>query len=120
MAEDREYEFSNTIKKIIKKSLFTEKQLQIILRKIDRSGVSPGISRGAHYRQLGQAMTKLERLYYTMAVLEGLGVLEERDIQVMYKLAKHVTRLKDSDILAGNDEEIITAFEATVKQACKL
>lgn len=120
MSEADEYEFNNIIKHIIKKSLFTEKQIQIILRKRDRPGVGFGISRGAYYRQLGQTKTKLERLYYTMSLLEGLGVLGERDVDVMFKLSKQVMELKNRDVFAEREQDIIAIFETLIKQASKL
>lgn len=120
MSKDDQYEFNTVIKHIIKKSLFTEKQIQIILRKMERSGVGFGLSRGAYYRQLGQTRTKLARLYYTMSLLEGLGVIGPRDVDVMSKLSEQVKALKERDIFHEHEQDIITIFERAVAQACKL
>lgn len=113
-------EFSNVIREIIKKSLFTERQIEIILRKRSRSGSGFGISRGAYYRQLGQSKMKLARVYYTVALLWGVGILERRDIDVMLELAKHVGALKDSDVFPEREADVVTMFERIIKQACRL
>lgn len=120
MSEVDEYEFNNIIKHIIKKSLFTERQIQIILRMGDRSGAGFGISRGAYYRQVGQTKTKLLRLYYTMSLLGGLGVLEARDIGVMIKLSKQVTELKNRDVFPEQEQNIMTVFDRVIEQAYKM
>lgn len=120
MSDPDEYEFNNIIKHIIKKSLFTERQVQIILKNKHRSRASFDISRGAYYRQLGQSKTKLERLYYTVSVLLGLGVLTARDIDVMLKLSKQVEGIKNRDVAFESEYDITTILERVIKQACKL
>ena len=119
MSESEPYRLNNIIRQIIKKSLFTERQIEIILRQRDHNRAGFGTSRGAYYRQLGQSRAKLERVYYTVSLLQGIGVLGQRDIDVMARLAKQVEGLKNSDVFAEREDDVVMIFERIIKQACK-
>lgn len=112
-------EFNGIVRHIIKKSLFTERQVEIILRQRRRRGPGLGISRGAYYRQAAQSREKIERLYYTVSLLQGLGVLESRDIGVMSDLAEKIGELKSSDIPPDREADITSVLDKIVSQACK-
>ena len=64
MTEFEDSNFNNIIRKIIKKSLFTERQIEIILNQRDLLESKFSISRGAYYRQVGQSREKLISLFY--------------------------------------------------------
>ncbi|MGI0065906.1 MAG: hypothetical protein ACREAT_03990, partial [Nitrosotalea sp.] len=51
--------FSNIIRQIIEKSLFTERQIAIILKRRDLADSQFTISKGAFYRQVTQSKDKL-------------------------------------------------------------
>ncbi|MFB5645854.1 MAG: hypothetical protein ACE5R3_04560, partial [Nitrosopumilaceae archaeon] len=51
--------FNIVIRKIIKKSLFTERQIEIILNQRDLSPNKFNITKGAYYRQVSQSRNKL-------------------------------------------------------------
>ena len=119
MNESNEYKFNNIIKEIIKKSLFTERQIEIIRGYKEHSKTEFGISRGAYYRQLGQSKTKLERLYYTMSLLLGLGILDMRDVNVMSKLSKQINEIKNHDVFPEREQDVITLLDQVINQACK-
>jgi len=103
------------IKEIIKKSLFTERQIEIILKQKKMIDVEFGVSKGAYYRQLGQARSKIESLYYTILLLQAYDViLPESD--VMFRLAEQVNVMKDSDFAPENESQIIDVKQKSVKQ----
>ncbi len=58
MAEFQESNFNNIIRQIIKKSLFTERQIEIILNQKDLLESKFSITKGAYYRQVGQSREK--------------------------------------------------------------
>lgn len=119
LSDPGEREFNGIVKHIIKKSLFTERQVEIILRQRRRQGPGLGISRGAYYRQAAQSREKVERLYYTVSLLYGLGVLESRDIGVMSDLAERIGEIKDGDISPDREAEITSVLDQIIAQACK-
>ena len=69
MAEFEQSNFNNIIRQIIKKSLFTERQIEIILNQKDLQNSKFNISKGAYYRQVGQSRDKLIALFYSIILL---------------------------------------------------
>ena len=51
--------FNNIIRQIIKKSLFTERQIEIILNQKDLLESKFSITKGAYYRQVGQSKREI-------------------------------------------------------------
>ena len=109
--------FSNIMKEIIKKSLFTERQVEIILKQKDLVDTDFAITKGAYYRQVSQSREKLAGLYYSFIVLKILGVILPGDIDVMSKLSEQVSVIKDGDIFPEREQEITSIIERVVKQA---
>ena len=115
MSDLQSNNFSNIMKEIIKKSLFTERQIEIILKQKKMLQVEFGVSKGAYYRQLGQARSKIESLYYTILLLQAYDViLPESD--VMFRLAEQLNVMKDSDFTPENESQIMDVVEKAVKQ----
>jgi len=107
--------FNTIIREIIKKSLFTERQIEIILKQKKVLDVEFGVSKGAYYRQLGQARSKIESLYYTILLLQAYDViLPESD--VMFRLAEQLNVMKESDFAPENEGQIIDVIQKAVKQ----
>ena len=109
--------FSNIMKEIIKKSLFTERQVEIILKQKDLVFTDFAITKGAYYRQVSQSREKLAGLYYSFVVLKILGVILPDDIDVMLKLSEQISVIKDGDVFPEREQEITGIIERVVKQA---
>ena len=110
--------FNNIIHEIIKKSLFTEKQIKIILKRKNLSESEFNISKGAYFRQVTQSRDKLIGLYYSIILLRGLGILLPDDIDVISRLADQVSVIKDSDVFPEREEQVINIIDKLVRQAC--
>ena len=107
--------FNTIIKEIIKKSLFTERQIEIILKQKKMLDVEFGVSKGAYYRQLSQSRSKIESVYYTIILLQAYDVmLPESD--VISRLAEQVNVMKDGNFAPENEDQIIDVIQKTVKQ----
>jgi len=103
------------MKEIIKKSLFTERQIEIILKQKRLLDVEFGVSKGAYYRQLAQSRSKIESVYYTIILLQAYDViLPESD--VISRLAEQVNVMKDGNFAPENEDQIIDVIQKTVKQ----
>ena len=109
--------FPNILNEIIEKSLFTPRQIEIILKYKDLSGAEFTITKGAYYRQVSQSRDKLAGLYYSFIVLKILGVILPGDIDVMSKLSEQVSVIKDGDVFPEREQEITSIIERVVKQA---
>jgi len=115
MSDPDKSNFNTIIQEIIKKSLFTERQIEIILKQKKLLDVEFGVSKGAYYRQLAQSRSKIESLYYTILLLQAYDViLPESD--VMFRLAEQLGVMKDSDFAPENEGQIIDVIQKAVKQ----
>jgi len=112
--------FNNIIRQIIKKSLFTERQIEIILNQKDLLESKFSITKGAYYRQVGQSREKLIALFYSIILLRGLGILLPDDIDVISKLSEQVSMIHDSDIFPEREDEVISVIDKLVRQACNM
>ena len=112
--------FNNIIRKIIKKSLFTERQVEIILNQKDLLESSFSISKGAYYRQVGQSRDKLIALFYSIILFRGLGILLPDDIDVISKLSEQISVINESDIFPEREDEVITVIDRLIRQACNM
>lgn len=105
---------------MIEKSLFTERQIEIILNQRDLLETEFSITRGAYYRQVGQTKEKLVSLFYTIVVLRGLGVLLPDDIDVMLDLSEKIDVINYSDVPPENIDDVINVIEKYIRQACNV
>ena len=108
--------FSNILREIIKKSLFTERQIEIILKSKNLSDEEFTITKGAYYRQVSQSREKLSALYYSFIVLGILGVVLPDDIDVISQLSERMSVIKDGDVFPEKEQEIIGVIERVVRQ----
>ena len=120
MAEFEKSNFNNIISQIIKKSLFTERQIEIILNQKDLLNSKFTITKGAYYRQVGQSRDKLIALFYSIILLRGLGILLPDDIDVISKLSEQIHVINESDIFPEREDEVINVIDRLIRQACNV
>jgi hypothetical protein len=120
MSESDQSNFNNIIRKIIKKSLFTERQIEIILNQKDLLESKFTITKGAYYRQVGQSREKLIALFYSIILLRGLGILLPDDIDVISKLSEQISVINDSDIFPEREDDVISVIDRVIRQACNM
>ena len=119
MSEPKISNFNTIIKEIIKKSLFTERQIEIILKQKKMLDVEFGVSKGAYYRQLAQSRSKIESVYYTIILLQAFDVILTNS-DVISRLAEQVTVMKDSSFTPENERQILDVIRKTVRQLVDL
>jgi len=115
MSKPNKSNFNTIIQEIIKKSLFTERQIEIILKQKKLLDVEFGVSKGAYYRQVAQSWSKVESVYYTLILLQAYDVILP-DSDVMFRLAEQLNVMKDSDFTPENESQIIDVIQKAVKQ----
>ncbi len=120
MAEFQKSNFNNIIRQIIKKSLFTERQIEIILNQKNISESKFSITKGAYYRQVGQSREKLIALFYSIILLRGLGILLPDDIDVMSQLSEHIRVMNDGDVFPEREDQITRVIDMTIRKACNM
>jgi len=123
MSEPDKSNFSIIIQKIIKKSLFTERQIEIILKKkrmLD-DDFSLNITKGAYYRQVIQSRKKIEGLYYSIILLQGLDVISLDNSDVIFRLAKDVSNIGGKSVFDDeNQARIMNVIDDVVKRIVSL
>jgi len=107
--------FNIIIQEIIKKSLFTERQIEIILKHKQLLDTEFPVSKGAYYRQVGQSRQKVEALYYSIILLQGLGVMLPND-DVISRLVEQVSVINNNDFVPENYTQILEIIHDAVKQ----
>lgn len=117
MTTDVDAKFQHIIKEIIDKSLFTERQIEILLDSKGLKKSSFSISRGAYYRQSRQSRDKLVKFYYTSVLLRSLGVLLPDDLDVMSRLAEQVSVIQEGEVAKEREAEILDVIDKIIKQA---
>jgi len=120
MAEFQRSNFNNIIRQIIKKSLFTERQIEIILNQKDLQETKFSITKGAYYRQVGQSREKLIALFYSIILLRGLSILLPDDIDVISKLSEQISVINEAEIFPEREEQVISVIEKYIRQACNM
>ncbi len=112
--------FSKIIQQIIQKSLFTERQIEIILKRKSLADPQFTISKGAFYRQVTQSKEKLIALCYSWILLRGLGVLTAEDMDVINRLSEQVSVIKNSDVFPEREEEVMFVIQELLNRTCEL
>ena len=108
------------IKQIIENSLFTDRQIEIILKRRNLADTQFSISRGAFYRQVGQCEDKYQALCYSWVLLKGLGVIREEDFDVINRLSELVSVIKNSVVFPEREEQVIFVIQELLNRMCKL
>ena len=109
--------FNNIINEIIKKSLFTEKQIEIILNQRKLLDSKFTISKGAYYKQVSQSREKLVGFFYSMVLLKGLMVLNEKDDDVISKLSEQLHVIYDGNFSPEREDDIINVIDKVIRQS---
>lgn len=116
MAEFEKSNFNNILHEIIKKSLFTQRQIEIILNHKNLVESKFDISKGAYFRQVGQSRNKLIGFYYSIILLHGLGIILPDDIDVISRLSEQISVIKNNDVFPEREEQIIGVMDEAIRQ----
>ena len=108
--------FNNIIKEMLKKSLFTQRQIEIILNFKNIEQVDLGITKGAYYRQVSQSREKLSALYYSIVLLRVLGILLTDDVDILSKLSEQASVIKDGDVFPEREQAIMSVINQVISK----
>ena len=104
-----EVEFNYLLELIIKKNLFTKRQISIIYNKNNRLVLKNKISSGAYYRQIKQCKEKYDRLIYTILLFRILNLVDSNTINIIESIVKQIDNISqlnfhhNKDITLPND-----------------
>lgn len=120
MVDPKQSSFNNVIRQIIKKSLFTERQIEIILNQMNLQQAEFAITRGAYYRQVGQSRDKMAALVYTVVLLRGLGILLPDDMDVILQISNQIDVIKDGDVFPEMENQVTDVIEKLIRQTVRV
>ena len=94
---------------IVANSIFTPRQLSIILNHLTGRGKPDDISSGAYYRQLKQCRKKVYSLLFSMVLLQSTGIVKTEALVALGKLSEQLSVIfsadSGSDVALGTKEE---------------
>ena len=93
------------LSKLVEKSLFTPKQIQIIYNIKNREKRLKEISSGAYYRQVRQSKIKLRKLFYSILLLNLINAMNNDQIIALNSLLDKLMILENNHI-KHHDKEI--------------
>jgi hypothetical protein len=120
-----DYNSSNLFNHFVANSVFTPKQMSIILKRLQGGGKAPNISSGAYYRQVKQCRDKAIAVLYSAVLLQSTGVLQPEALSALGRLADQLSVIfaseGSSDVLdQARLEDVISVMDTLVKRVCKL
>ena len=82
--------------KLIEKSLFTHRQIQIIYNFKNKEKRPKEISSGAYYREVKQSKTKLRKLFYSILLLNLIKVINDNQTTTLNSIVDKLKTLEDN------------------------
>jgi hypothetical protein len=109
---------------IVANSLFTPRQLSIILNQLKGGGKPEKISSGAYYRQVKQCRKKVISILYSMMLLQSIGIVQSEALTTLNKLAEQLTVIFASESSDGmsrmNVDDVISVINEVIKRVSNL
>ena len=110
---------------IVANSLFTPRQLSIILKQLEGGGKLEKISSGAYYRQVKQCRKKVISVLYSMMLLQSIGVVQQEASATLSKLAEQSAVIFASENSSDatprlNVNNVISVINEVIKRMSKL
>jgi len=84
------------ISKLIEKSLFTNRQIQIIYNFKNKEKRPMDISSGAYYREVKQSKIKMRKFFYSILLLNLINVVNDNQITALSSMTNKLRILVDS------------------------
>jgi len=120
-------EFNDLLNIIIKKNLFTKKQIAIIYNKFNHpiSNVSTNkLSAGAYYRQIKQCRKKYDQLIYTLVLFRLLNFIDNSTMETIQSIITQLKKISHTAINHNPTEmvpnDIIIVIEKIIRQINKI
>jgi len=85
------------ISKLIEKSLFTNRQIQIIYNFKNKEKRPKEISSGAYYREVKQSKTKLRKLFYSILLLNLIKVMNDNQTTTLNSILDKLRTLEENN-----------------------
>lgn len=110
---------------LVANSLFTPRQLSIILKQLQGDSKTEKISSGAYYRQVKQCRKKVISILHSMIILQSMGIVQSDASATLSKVAEQLAVIfaseSSSDAIPGlNTNDVISVIDEVIKRMSKL
>ena len=109
---------------LVANSLFTPRQLSIILKQLQGDSKTEKISSGAYYRQVKQCRKKVISILYSMILLQSIGIVHSEALTTINKLSEQLTVIfasESSDAMSRlNVDDVISVINEVIKRVSNL
>ena len=110
---------------LVANSLFTQRQLSIILKQLGGGSKTEKISSGAYYRQIKQCRKKVISILHSMILLQSMGIVQSDASATLSKLAEQLAVIfaseSSSDVIPRiNVDDVISVIGEVIKRMSKL
>lgn len=120
-------EFNDLLNILIKKNLFTKKQISIIYNKFNNpiSNVSKNnLSAGAYYRQIKQCRKKYDQLIYTLVLFRLLNFIDNSTMETIQSIITQLEKISHNDLNHNSTKivpnDIIVVIEKIMRKINKI
>ena len=119
-----ELEFNHILESIIKRNLFTKRQISIIYNKNNRLVLKNKISSGAYYRQIKQCKRKYDQLIYTILLFRILNLIDSNTINILDSIVNQIGTISHQNLNSNSDitnsYDIIKVIDEIIKKTRKI
>jgi hypothetical protein len=101
----------DTYSYIIENSLFTDRQIDIIFKKLNKTDRPTNMTAGSYYRQIKQCRRKVRRLLYSLLLLRSLNVIDKQTLFAIERISEQLTVMfnnQNSDISKSFQSHSVT------------
>jgi hypothetical protein len=117
-------EFNHLLSLLIKKNLFTQRQISIIYNKANNRIFKDKISSGAYYRQIKQCKRKYEQLIYTILLFRILNLIDSNTIDILDSIVNQIGTISHQNLNSNSDitnfYDIIEVIDEIIKKTRKI
>jgi hypothetical protein len=110
---------------LVANSLFTPRQLSIILKQLQGDSKTEKISSGAYYRQVKQCRKKVISILHSMIILQSMGIVQSDASATLSKVSEQLAVIfaseSSSDAIPRlNTNDVISVIDEVIKRMSKL
>ena len=110
---------------LVANSLFTPRQLSIILKQLRGDSKTEKISSGAYYRQVKQCRKKVISILHSMIILQSMGIVQSDATATLSKVSEQLAVIfaseSSSDAIPRlNTNDVISVIDEVIKRMSKL
>lgn len=110
---------------LVVNSIFTPRQISIILNQLKGSSKPENISSGAYYRQVKQCKEKVRSLLFSVVLLQSIGIVKTDSSVMLSKLAEQLSVIfsldDSSDVVPKiNEEDVMYVINEVIKRISSL